>query len=143
MSLVKWRKNDWFPSIPSMVDSFFGDDFFNTWREPLNMPAVNVKETDKTFNLEVAAPGLQKDDFKIEVDKGLLTISVEKEESKEEKDDQFTRREFSYRSFKRSFWLPEEVSAEKIAARYEGGVLTVELPKAKITAKPVKTIKVA
>ena len=143
MSLVKWRKNDWFPSIPSMVDSFFGDDFFNTWREPLNMPAVNVKETDKTFNLEVAAPGLQKDDFKIEVDKGLLTISVEKEESKEEKDDQFTRREFSYRSFKRSFWLPEEVSAEKIAARYEGGVLIVELPKAKITAKPVKTIKVA
>jgi HSP20 family protein len=126
-----------------MVDSFFGDDFFNAWREPLNLPAVNVKETEKAFNLEVAAPGLEKDDFKIEVDKGFLTISAEKEESNEEKDDQFTRREFSFRSFKRSFWLPEGVNADKILAKYENGVLNVELPKVKATVKPVKTIKVA
>lgn len=115
------------------------DDFFKPWNEwfgnggrwprELNIPAVNVAETDHEYTVSVAAPGLKKSDFNIDVEGNMLTISSEKEESKEEKEASYTRKEYSYSSFSRSFTLPEEVNKEKIEARYEDGILKVGLPK--------------
>lgn len=142
MSLIKWRNNSLFPSLSDWSEDFFGDDdFFSNWRKGLTIPAVNVVEEDSTYDLEVAAPGMQKDAFKIEVDKGVLTISAEKEESSEDKD--YTRKEFSYSKFRRSFWLPENVNPDKIEAKYEDGVLKLRIPKTKTEkVEPTHLIKV-
>ena len=93
------------------------------------MPAVNIKEDDLSFILDVAAPGMEKKDFKLELNHNVLIISAEKEEEKEDKKKKFSRREFNYTSFKRSFTLPETVKQEGITASYEKGVLTVTIPK--------------
>lgn len=127
------------------------NDFFKPWNEwfdnngllgnTFNIPAVNITETKNEYLVFLAAPGLKKDDFTIDVDGNLLTISSEKEETKEEKDKKFNRREYSYSSFSRSFTLPEEVNKEKIEARYEDGVLKISLPRKdevkKLTAKHI------
>ena len=115
------------------------DDFFKPWNEwfdnsslmgrTMNAPAVNITEQKDQYLVSLAAPGLKKDDFKIDVDGNMLTISSEKEESKEDKDKKFTRREYSYSSFSRSFTLPEEINKEKIEAKYEDGVLKISLPR--------------
>ncbi len=117
------------------------EDFFKPWNEwfddsnrgffgrTMKIPAVNITEHTNEFKVSLAAPGLKKDDFKIEVDGNILTISSEKEESKEEKDKKFTRKEYSYSSFSRSFTLPEEINQEKIEAKYEDGVLHISLPR--------------
>lgn len=95
-----------------------------------SLALVNVKETETAYELEVAAPGLSKEDFKIDVDGDTLTISAEKEANKEEKQDSYTRKEFSYSSFKRSFNLPERtVETDKITAKYVDGVLQLVVPK--------------
>ncbi|MGZ8551237.1 MAG: Hsp20/alpha crystallin family protein [Chitinophagaceae bacterium] len=130
------------------------DDFFKPWNEwfdnggflgrTMNVPAVNITEQKNEYRVTMAAPGLKKDDFKIDVDGNMLTISSEKEENKEEKDKKFTRKEYSYSSFSRSFTLPEEINKEKIEARYEDGVLKISLPRKeeakKTTAKQI-TVK--
>ena len=98
----------------------------------MTLPAVNVKETDKEFVVEVAAPGMKRDDFKVELDNHMLTISSEREDKQEEKDKEgnFTRREFSYQSFQRTFTLPvDRVDGEKINARYTDGILHITVPK--------------
>lgn len=115
------------------------DDFFKPWNEwftnggymgrVLDMPPVNIAEHKDEYLVSLAAPGMKKNDFKIDVEGNLLTISSEKEESKEEKDKKYNRKEYSYSSFSRSFTLPEEVNKEKIEARYEDGVLKVSLPR--------------
>jgi HSP20 family protein len=120
------------------VPSVF-DDFFRPWNEwfdnsgvlgrTMNVPAVNIAENENGYLVSLAAPGLKKDDFKIAVDGNMLTISSEKEESREEKDKKFTRKEYNYSSFSRSFTLPDEVNREKIEAKYEEGVLHMTLPK--------------
>ena len=119
------------PAFRNLFDDFFGkpmssffgeDDHFTT-------PAVNVRESDQGFHLEVAAPGMDKKDFHIAVENGILSISSEKRESAEDQTDTYTRREFHYRSFKRSFHLPEGVVETDIKATYTNGVLTVDLPK--------------
>ena len=146
MQVIK-RSNRPLPTFAKMIDSFLTDDFFPSpnkgttlWNS--SMPAVNVKETEDQFELELAAPGLGKDDFNIQVDQDLLTISSEKEIKKEEKEDgRFTRREFSYSSFKRSFSLPETVASEKIEANYTDGILSVVIPK-KEEAKPQPVRKI-
>ena len=99
------------------------------WLTGRSIPAVNVRETDKNFEIEVAAPGYDKNDFKVEMDSGLLTISVQKEEEKKEKENNYTRREFGYSSFSRSFNLPQNVSEEDINAKYEGGILKLTIAK--------------
>ena len=146
MSLVNWRNRyDLMPAFPNWVDRFFKDDNFmnKDWPGELAVPAVNVKETDKTFELEVAAPGMVRDDFKLEVKDGSLIISAESKTEKEEKDDNYTRREFNFSSFRRSFWLPENVMADKIEAKYKDGMLLVELPKIEVEkVKKPKLIKV-
>jgi HSP20 family protein len=126
-------------SFPSMFE-----DFFRPWNEwfnggllgkAMNAPAVNITDNKDDYKVSVAAPGLKKNDFKIDVDGNMLTISTEKEENKEEKDARYTRKEYSYSSFRRSFALPEEVNQDKIEASYEDGVLKVVLPKKEETKK--------
>jgi HSP20 family protein len=123
------------------------DDFFKPWNEwfdnggllarTMNVPAVNITENKDEYMVSLAAPGLKKDDFKIAVEGNMLTISSEKEENKEEKDKKFTRREYSYSSFSRSFTLPEEINKEKIDAKYEDGVLKLSLPRKEEAKKPL------
>jgi HSP20 family protein len=101
----------------------------NSWDRVMKVPAVNVKESKDNYTVSLAAPGLKKEDFKIDIEGNMLTISSEKEETKEEKDEKFTRKEYNYSSFSRSFTLPDEVNKEKIEAVYQDGVLKMILPK--------------
>lgn len=116
------------------------DDFFKPWNEwfdnggslmgrIMTVPAVNIVEDKNDYKVSLAVPGMKKDDFNIDVEGNMLTISSEKEENKEEKDEKYNRKEYSYSSFSRSFTLPEEVNKEKIEAKYEDGVLKLVLPK--------------
>jgi HSP20 family protein len=141
-----------FPAIPSLLNDFFTDDWFDSslanWRSSgTTLPAVNVRETNDEFRIEVAAPGMRRDDFKVELDNNVLTISSQREDNREEKqkDGSYTRREFSYQSFQRSFTLPEsKVEGEKIAARYVDGILQVTVPKREeAKVKPAKQISVS
>ena len=125
------------------------NDFFRPWDEwfeggltsrVLNVPAVNITENKDEFMVSLAIPGMKKEDFNIDIEGNMLTISSEKEESKEEKDEKYTRKGFNYSSFSRSFSLPDEVNMEKIDARYVDGVLKLSLPK-KEEAKKIATSK--
>ena len=132
-------------SVPSIFDDFFRpwNEIFRTgdgWGRIMKVPAVNISENKDNYTLSLAVPGLTKKDFKIDVDGNLLTISSEKEESKEQKEEQFTRREYSFSSFSRSFTLPDEVNMDKIDAAYVDGELRVTLPK-KEDAKRLSTSK--
>ncbi len=118
--------------LPSLLEDIFDDNVLeNRFKNFRSLPAVNIEEHEDKYNLELAAPGKSKKDFNIELDNDLLTISSEtKEDNKtENKERNFTRREFSYESFKRSFTLPESVDTSKIKANYKNGVLILELPK--------------
>ena len=125
-----------------MFDDFFRNDIermkgFEGMKS--NVPAVNVKETDTAFSLEVVAPGYKKDDFKMHVDEDLLTVSSEHEDSSEEKDgERVIRQEFRKSSFSRSFTLPDTVEASKIEASYADGLLKVTLPKKEVAQKQGK-----
>ena len=150
-SLVRTNGNS-FPSVPSLLNDFFTDDWFNSslmnWRsEGASLPAVNVKETNDDFMIEVAVPGMKRDDFKVELDNNVLTISSSKEDSREEKarHGEYTRREFSYQSFQRSFSLPESrVDGGKISAKYTDGILYVTVPKREeAKVKPARQIAVS
>lgn len=116
----------------SLFDELF-NSFPANWGRDANQAyaavPVNIHETNEGFHLEINAPGRNKEDFKVNVENGLLTISYEKKESQEQKDYKTIRREFSLRSFKRSFSLDEKINAEGIQARYENGVLKLYLPK--------------
>ncbi len=131
MSLTKWSKPDYFPTIDLLWNDLLNNDsLFKGFQLGTSIPAVNVKETNKHFQIETAAPGFKKDDFNIDVDNGILTISSEKKDEKEEKEgDKITRREFEYSSFCRSFTLPENVDDKAITAKYEDGLLKLEIPK--------------
>jgi len=127
---------------PNFMDSFFEDSILpvpNTY----NVPATNVSEQDATYTITVAAPGLSKEDFSVEVEKNVLTISSEKEKSAETKEDQFTRKEYSYESFSRSFVLPEDVLSDDIEANYKNGELILTVPKKEVTISKAKLIEVA
>ena len=146
MSLIKWNDPMKLMGKRNWVENFFAetDDFLKNWNWDVtqDVPAVNVKDDKEFFMIEVAAPGMKREDFKVEVDRGVLIISATTEEKKEEKTDNFKRQEFSYRNFKRSFWLPENVMADKIEAHYENGILQLKLPKMMEIPEKVKTIKV-
>jgi len=128
MTLIK-RSNDMFPTF---FDDFFGRDwFFNNDQQGSTLPSVNIKENEDGYAVEMAAPGMNKKDFKVELDNDTLTISYEREESTENKNDEgrYTKREFNYQSFSRSFTLPNTVEADKIEAKYKDGLLTLSIPK--------------
>lgn len=115
---------------PSLFNRFFDDDFFSNFMGS-GVPAVNVKETKKDFTLEISAPGFDKGDFDIKVEKNVLSISAKKEAASEEKgeDEKVLRREFVSSSFSRAFTLPEHVDTDRIEAQEKNGILTVRLPK--------------
>ncbi|WP_162340019.1 Hsp20/alpha crystallin family protein [Cyclobacterium salsum] len=116
---------------------------FYDWEEKYQIPSVNVNENEKEFQLEVAAPGFDKNDFKIDFSKGILTLMAEKEEKKEDEKGEMKRKEFSYAAIKRSFNLPEIIDEEGINAKYENGILHIHLPKvSEVEAPPAKKIKV-
>lgn len=112
------------------LSNLFDDDFIPVMSNRSgSMPAVNIKENEKNFTLELAVPGMDKKDLKIDINEDVLTISSESKQENEEEKDGYKRKEFSYSSFCRSFYIPENVSKEKIDANYKDGILTVELPK--------------
>jgi len=134
-------------AFPSMVDEFFGRDFlsnFFDYQTGISMPSVNIIEGKEDFKIEVAAPGLEKKDFKIDLNNNVLTISSEKEMKDEQTDKNYMRREFSYSSFQRSFALPNTVDAEKTNAAYKDGVLSITIPKKEeAKEKPARAIKIS
>lgn len=125
-------------SLPSVFNDFFrpwgsffdtnGGSLFNNLN-PVNVPAVNIAENKDHYEVNLAAPGMKKDDFTIDVEGHTLIISAETKEEKEEKEDRYTRKEYNYSSFSRRFTLPDWVNKEKIDASYENGVLILVLPK--------------
>ncbi|HEU4904229.1 MAG TPA: Hsp20/alpha crystallin family protein [Flavisolibacter sp.] len=128
------------------------EDFFKPWdllvddsrimNRMANVPAVNIKENSDNYTVSLAAPGLKKEDFKIDVEGNMLTISSEKEETKETKEETFSRREYSYNSFSRSFTLPEDVKLEAIDAHYQNGELMIVLPRKEEAKKANVTKKI-
>lgn len=148
MAIVRWNSGT-VPTVSRLFDDFFRTEFPDWSRKNFaseggSLPAVNVKETDDEYRLEVAAPGMSKKDFKVEVDNGVITISAEREVSNESKDDGYTRREFSYESFQRAFSLPDGADDNKISAKYNDGILYISLPKKpEARPQPAKTIKVS
>lgn len=126
--------------MPTVFEDLFKpwNEWFDggLWGKTMNIPAVNIIEHKDEYQVSLAVPGMKKDDFKIDVDGNMLTISSEKEESKEEKEKKFTRKEYNYSSFSRSFTLPEEINKEKIEAKYEDGVLRIALPRKEEAKKP-------
>jgi HSP20 family protein len=115
---------------PFLWSSLFDDDFLPVVpSRSTSMPAVNIKEDEKKFTLDLAVPGIEKKDLKIEINEDVITISSEHSEERKDETEDFKRREFSYSSFCRSFYLPENVNKEKIEANYKDGILSVVLPK--------------
>lgn len=134
-----------FPTENKWLDRFFNsplDEFFN-FGKVVNVPAVNVSENENEYKLCIAAPGLEKKDFKVEMREDLLTISAEKIKEEKEEKGRYNRREYNYSSWSRSFTLPEDVEGNKIDARYENGELKISIPKtAGKEKKNVKSISV-
>jgi HSP20 family protein len=124
------------------VDNMFG----RSWMKPFDksLPAVNISENDRTYTVEVVAPGMKKEDFKVNVEDDILTISAETkhETTEEDKDRQYSRREYSHSSFTRSFRLPDNAKDDNIDASYQDGVLKLNIPKTKEQVKTTKEIKV-
>ncbi len=129
---LKNKNNNRIPAFPSFIGDFFNDfmsdelinrDVFKS------IPAVNISESSDAFEVELAAPGMKKNDFKVAVENGVMTISAEKKAETKSEDSKFTRKEFSYQSFNRAFTLPEHVNADSIAAEYTNGILKLSLPK--------------
>jgi HSP20 family protein len=148
MSLVK-RENYW-PTLPGFFNDFLNRDWYDWSNQNFSLtnttiPSVNIKETENEFEVDMAAPGMAKDDFRIELNNSVLTISSEKQsDSKTNDGKNITRREFSYQSFSRSFTLPAIVETDKISAKYENGILRLNIPKKEeAKPKPVKQITVS
>lgn len=130
-----------------LFDDFFNssmEDFFNGGFLPTDQPSVNVLEKEKAYVVELAAPGMQKGDFDVQLEEGMLRIKAQSEHKQEEEkeDGQYVRREFSYQSFERSFALPEQIDKDHIEASYTDGVLTVHIPKQEMSVEKRKMIDV-
>jgi HSP20 family protein len=154
MSLVKFRRRPFGNLVRQ--DFFDMDDFFDNrswvrnmlpdtfWNGKTTEPALNIKETEDKFEIELAAPGFAKKDFEITIEDGCLNISAEKSTSEEEKEEDYTRREFSYNAFERSLQLPESVKEEAIKAKYKEGILSFDLlKKEELKKKPPKKVEIA
>jgi len=146
------RKNktnfDQFPSFGTFLNDILSEDMSSVFRsnfnEGMTLPKVNIKESAENFEVHMAVPGFKKDNFNISIENEELLISAEIEENKEETNDEFTRKEFGYASFRRSFVLPDSVDGDKIKAGYEDGILNIILPKKEeAKPKPARTIKIS
>jgi HSP20 family protein len=138
------RRSDWPSTVGgSLFSDLFDDDRFFTspWMRGENLPATNIKENEKNFEIEVAVPGFKKNDINVTVDNGMLTVSAEQKQEEQKDEDSYKRREFSCRSFSRSFKLPENTKEDDITAKYEDGVLKLAVAKKQIEAtKPKRPI---
>ena len=135
------------PSLPSWFDDVlgksFGNEFMSNFNTGITLPAVNVMDTDNEFVVEMAVPGLKKSDFKIDIDNHILSVGAETKSETNEDNENYTRREFGYSSFKRTFAIPDSVENEKIHAGYNDGILKITLPKREeAKKKPIKTIEI-
>ncbi len=147
-SLANTNSNQNFPTLSNWLDDVFNRDlpsvFTSNFNTGITLPKVNIKETAETFIVEMAVPGLKKSDFHIDLDNQVLSISTETKEENEYKEANYTRREFGYSSFKRTFSLPESVNEEKINANYQEGILSILLPKKEeAKQKPARSIKIS
>lgn len=147
MSIVKRNNGSLLPANPrTLFDDFFSRELFNwgnnNYSSTLStFPSVNIKENEHNFEVEVAAPGMEKQDFQITLEANLLTISSAKKNQTEEKNEHYTRREFSYQSFQRTFELAKDVvDEEHIEAKYENGVLKLTIPKTEEAKKPARRL---
>ena len=148
-SLANSNSNQNFPTLSNWLDDIFNRDlipsvFTSNFNTGITLPKVNIKETANDFAVEMAVPGLKKSDFQIDIDNQVLSISTETKEDNEHKEENYTRREFGYSSFKRTFTLPESVNADKINASYNEGILSILLPKKEeAKQKPARSIKIS
>ncbi len=126
MTLIKWQHRN---PLTDMVSNLFDNDLGDFFGKRFSDPAANIIENNDYFQLEIAAPGMTKEDFKINLENNILTISVELEDAKREEGINYSRREFYYGSFSRAFTLPKTIDTEKIRADYESGILKITLPK--------------
>lgn len=151
MSLVKRRESLMPTWANDLMDTsrFFSPKLFDLGTDPFSIdfssriPSANITETDKEYKIELAVPGMERKDFKVAVENGVLYVSSEKDEEHTDEDKNYTRREYSYSGFKRSFSLPENCFEDKIIAKYENGILNMILPKKELThMKPASEIPV-
>jgi HSP20 family protein len=145
MTLVKLNPSLSHNSFNTFVENFFGksmNELFDTMVQGSTVPSVNISDNGNAYILELAAPGLQKDQFNIDVNNNVLSIQYRSEEKTEEQNQRFFKQEFNYSAFKRAFTLPKNANLEAITASYKDGVLTIEVPK-KEEHKNTNTIKVA
>lgn len=133
MSLIK--RNAQFPVFPALFDDLFSRDLFNRGNSNFSstgttLPSVNIRESADSFEVDVAAPGMDKKDFSVSLEGNRLTIAAQRQQQEDDNDEGYCSREFSYQSFQRTFQLPKDVvDDEKIAARYENGLLLLTIPK--------------
>jgi len=135
------RNNGW---LPTVFDDFFNTDFMP--RANSTAPAVNVKESEKAYTMELAAPGIKKEYCRVGInDEGMLTIAIEnkQEHKNEDKHHHYLRREFSYSNYEQNYTLPDDVERDKISAKVENGILTVTMPKTEPKQKVTKAIEVS
>jgi len=143
MSLINYNR-PLFPRWNNFFEGLLPEDRFLAFDSKFDLvPAANIEEKDSEFVISMAVPGVNKDDINVEVHDNVITISSEKEESSEESEKNYSRKEYSYNSFSRTFKLPQNVKEDKIEANYENGELVLQLPKAEPEVKKVKKIKVA
>jgi HSP20 family protein len=148
--MLALRNNGSKLGLPSLMEDLFNQDW-NDWglsnfsNTNTTLPRVNVRDSKDDYHIEVAAPGMQKEDFKVELENDLLVISSEREDTQEEKQNDYTRKEFSYQSFQRSFTLPARlVDGDNIKAQYRDGILHITVPKKEeAKSKPAKVIKIS
>ena len=147
-SLAYTNSNRNFPNASNWLEDIFNRDlpsvFTSNFNTGITLPKVNIKENSDAFIVDMAVPGLSKSDFNIDLDNQLLSISTEIKEDHEQKDENYTRREFGYSSFKRTFNLPESVNEDQINAKYEEGILSIHLPKKEeAKQKPPRSINIS
>ncbi|MFM7901713.1 MAG: Hsp20/alpha crystallin family protein [Bacteroidota bacterium] len=143
MSIIKKNQGGYFSFRP-FFNEFFNDRVsLDRFFDGEEFPAVNIVEGEKNYEIEVAAPGMKKDDFKIEIENGLLTISAERKEEKKEEKKNYTRQEYYYNSFSRSFTLPENAKEDGLSAKYEDGMLRLTVAKKAVTVSKAREIEVA
>ena len=147
MTLIKWKNNFTNPATQNTFSDFFNDFFNDSLMERdyfKSVPAVNISDRANDFLIEMAAPGFSKDDFRVNIENEVLTISAEKKNEKKDENSRYTRKEFQYSTFTRTFTMPENVEADKIGAEYKEGVLSLILPKKEeAKVKPAREIKIS
>lgn len=140
MTITKYNRPSTFTND---FDKFFNDFFFTPVRAKQNnafenIPAVNISEKDGVFHIELAVPGMKKEDFNIEIHDGVMSISSETKEESTSEERNYSKREFNYSSFERRFTLPDNIKEEQVSAKYEDGILKVSVPKADEKEKNTK-----